>query len=120
VSDPHLAEPFDRGLPGLGVEAPVEAADAHPGGRGQISEREDLVGVPVVQAGLATLWEDRYVIDRNLTPEAAPGHTPGSSVLRLRSGGDRALFVGPVGSGPARRGGKPTCPAYRRADHATR
>jgi glyoxylase-like metal-dependent hydrolase (beta-lactamase superfamily II) len=51
---------------------------------------------PVVQAGLATLWEDRYVIDRNLTLEPAPGHTPGSSVLRLRSKGDRAVFVGDI------------------------
>ncbi|MEU8365039.1 MBL fold metallo-hydrolase [Nonomuraea sp. NPDC048882] len=25
---------------------------------------------------------------------SAPGHTPGSSVLRLASGGDRAVFVG--------------------------
>ena len=30
----------------------------------------------------------------NLTLETAPGHTPGSSVLRLASGADRAVFVG--------------------------
>ena len=51
---------------------------------------------PVVQAGLVTLWEDRYAIDRNLSLEPAPGHTPGSSVLRLRSGSDRAVFVGDI------------------------
>ena len=33
-------------------------------------------------------------IDEHLTLESAPGHTPGSSVLRLASGNDRAVFVG--------------------------
>jgi len=33
-------------------------------------------------------------VDRNLTLEAAPGHTPGSSVVKLTSGRDRALFAG--------------------------
>ncbi|MBB4688471.1 MBL fold metallo-hydrolase [Amycolatopsis jiangsuensis] len=42
----------------------------------------------------ATLWEDGYRIDRNLLLEPAPGHTPGSSVLRLDSEGDRAVFAG--------------------------
>lgn len=49
---------------------------------------------PVLDAGQAVLWEDEYVIDRALRLEAAPGHTPGSSVLTLRSGTDRALFAG--------------------------
>ena len=49
---------------------------------------------PILEAGLATLWEDSYSIDRNLTLAPAPGHTPGSSVLKLTSGTDRALFVG--------------------------
>nr|WP_260616110.1 MBL fold metallo-hydrolase [Microbispora sp. KK1-11] len=40
------------------------------------------------------LWEDTYRIDGNLLLEAAPGHTPGSPVLTLRSGADRAVFVG--------------------------
>ncbi|MCR6487530.1 MBL fold metallo-hydrolase [Amycolatopsis sp. OK19-0408] len=44
--------------------------------------------------GRARLWEGRHRVDRNLTLEAAPGHTPGSSVLRLASGSDRAVFVG--------------------------
>jgi glyoxylase-like metal-dependent hydrolase (beta-lactamase superfamily II) len=44
--------------------------------------------------GLTTLWENTFRIDENLELEAAPGHTPGSSVVRLRSGTDRAVFVG--------------------------
>lgn len=44
--------------------------------------------------GRAVLWEGSHRIDRNLTLEPAPGHTPGSSVLRLSSGTDRAVFVG--------------------------
>ncbi|HEY1966553.1 MAG TPA: MBL fold metallo-hydrolase [Pseudonocardia sp.] len=54
---------------------------------------EDSV-VPVHQAGLTELWEDGYTIDANLRLEPAPGHTPGSTVLWLRSGTDRAAFVG--------------------------
>lgn len=44
--------------------------------------------------GKAVLWEGIHRIDRNLTLEPAPGHTPGSSVVRLDSRGDRAVFVG--------------------------
>lgn len=46
--------------------------------------------------GRAVLWEDSYRIDGNLSLEPAPGHTPGSSVVRLESGQDRAVFVGDV------------------------
>jgi len=49
---------------------------------------------PIVAHGLATLWEGEHRIDGNLVLEPAPGHTPGSSILRLRSGDDRAIFVG--------------------------
>jgi glyoxylase-like metal-dependent hydrolase (beta-lactamase superfamily II) len=42
----------------------------------------------------AVLWEGGHRIDAHLTLEPAPGHTPGSSVVRLSSGGDRAVFVG--------------------------
>jgi glyoxylase-like metal-dependent hydrolase (beta-lactamase superfamily II) len=48
----------------------------------------------VHRAGQAVLWEDEYRLDGNLTLEAAPGHTPGSSVLRVESRGERAVFVG--------------------------
>ncbi|MFD3582733.1 MBL fold metallo-hydrolase [Streptomyces sp. NPDC058683] len=54
---------------------------------------EDSIA-PVHRAEQALLWDGGYRIDENLTLEPAPGHTPGSSVLRLRSGGDRAVFVG--------------------------
>lgn len=42
----------------------------------------------------AVLWEDGHRIDGSLRLEPAPGHTPGSAVLRLSSGTDRAAFVG--------------------------
>ncbi|RBQ20705.1 MBL fold metallo-hydrolase [Spongiactinospora rosea] len=54
---------------------------------------EDSIA-PVHQAGLAVLWDGLHRIDEHLTLESAPGHTPGSSVLRLASGGDRAVFAG--------------------------
>lgn len=62
-------------------------------GRGNQNVFEDSVA-PVAAAGHALLWEETYRIDRNLRLDLAPGHTPGSSVLTLESGTDRALFVG--------------------------
>ncbi|MGW6457440.1 MBL fold metallo-hydrolase [Streptomyces sp. NPDC055078] len=49
---------------------------------------------PVREAGLVKLWDGAHTIDSALTLDLAPGHTPGSSVVRLQSGTDRALFVG--------------------------
>ncbi|MFI9201238.1 MBL fold metallo-hydrolase [Streptomyces sp. NPDC053048] len=60
---------------------------------------EDSVA-PVHRAGQAVLWEDGYRIDGQLSLEPAPGHTPGSSVLRLESGSDRALFIGDLVHSP--------------------
>ncbi|MFD5321762.1 MBL fold metallo-hydrolase [Streptomyces sp. NPDC127098] len=54
---------------------------------------EDSVA-PVHRAGQAVLWDGLHRVDENLVLESAPGHTPGSSVLRLASGSDRAVFVG--------------------------
>ncbi|MEH6373485.1 MBL fold metallo-hydrolase [Streptomyces sp. KLMMK] len=54
---------------------------------------EDSIA-PIHRAGRAVLWEGAHRIDDHLTLEPAPGHTPGSSVLRLTSGTDRAVFVG--------------------------
>ncbi|MFJ4835947.1 MBL fold metallo-hydrolase [Streptomyces sp. NPDC088747] len=54
---------------------------------------EDSVA-PVHAAGQVRLWEDDHTIDANLRLEAAPGHTPGSSVVKLASGSDQALFAG--------------------------
>ncbi|MFI6170621.1 MBL fold metallo-hydrolase [Nocardia sp. NPDC051052] len=62
-------------------------------GRGNQNVFEDSV-MPIHQAGLAHLWDGSYRIDKNLRLDLAPGHTPGSSVLALESGTDRALFVG--------------------------
>ncbi|GAA2143222.1 MBL fold metallo-hydrolase [Kitasatospora kazusensis] len=66
------------------------------GGGGREDDRliyQDSVA-PVHRSGQAVLWDGFHRIDEHLTLESAPGHTPGSSVLRLASGGDRAVFVG--------------------------
>ncbi|MFH8981912.1 MBL fold metallo-hydrolase [Streptomyces varsoviensis] len=62
-------------------------------GRGNQNVFEDSV-TPVHRAGQVRLWEDSHRVDGNLTLEPAPGHTPGSSAVRLSSGTDHALFVG--------------------------
>lgn len=62
-------------------------------GRGNQNVFEDSIA-PVHRAGLTRLWENSHRIDANLRLEAAPGHTPGNSVLTLTSGTDRAVFVG--------------------------
>ncbi|PDP89503.1 MBL fold metallo-hydrolase [Glycomyces fuscus] len=62
-------------------------------GRGNQNVFEDSVA-PVHEAGQALLWETSHRIDADLRLDAAPGHTPGSSVLTLSSGTDRAVFVG--------------------------
>ncbi|MEV7422013.1 MBL fold metallo-hydrolase [Streptomyces sp. NPDC091212] len=62
-------------------------------GRGNQNVFEDSV-VPVHRDGQTLLWEDSHRIDAALHLESAPGHTPGSSVLTLVSGTDRAVFVG--------------------------
>ncbi|MGP3937972.1 MBL fold metallo-hydrolase [Nonomuraea sp. KM88] len=62
-------------------------------GRGNQNVFEDSVA-PVHEAGQTRLWEDSHRVDGNLRLDLAPGHTPGSSVLTLESGSDRALFVG--------------------------
>ncbi|MEV7975806.1 MBL fold metallo-hydrolase [Streptomyces sp. NPDC086519] len=54
---------------------------------------EDSVA-PVHAAGQVQLWEHSHAVDGSLRLEAAPGHTPGSSVVKLQSGSDRALFAG--------------------------
>jgi glyoxylase-like metal-dependent hydrolase (beta-lactamase superfamily II) len=62
---------------------------------------EDSV-LPVYQAGLADAWEgDTHRLDGNLTLELAPGHTPGLSVLKLESEGERAVFVGDLLHSPS-------------------
>jgi glyoxylase-like metal-dependent hydrolase (beta-lactamase superfamily II) len=60
---------------------------------------EDSVA-PVYAAGQVDLWEGEYTIDESLRLEAAPGHTPGSSVITLTSGSDRAIFAGDLMHSP--------------------
>ena len=55
---------------------------------------------PIHRAGLAKLWEDSHVVGDGLVLEVAGGHTPGSSVLRLNSRGERAVFVGDLVHSP--------------------
>ncbi|MFF2146708.1 MBL fold metallo-hydrolase [Kitasatospora sp. NPDC058190] len=49
---------------------------------------------PVLAAGQGDPWSGTRSIGAGLVLEEAPGHTPGSSVLRLESQGRRAVFVG--------------------------
>ncbi|MGW7516196.1 MBL fold metallo-hydrolase [Streptomyces sp. NPDC054796] len=76
------------------VNAPVAGR-----GRGNQNVFEDSVA-PVHAAGRTELWEGGHDIDAHLRLEPAPGHTPGSSVLTLDSGGDRAVFVGDMVHSP--------------------
>ena len=56
---------------------------------------------PVLAAGQVTAWSGSHRIDDALTLEAAPGHTPGASILRLVSEDGEALFVGDTLHSPA-------------------
>jgi len=60
---------------------------------------EDSIA-PIHNAGQARLWSGRHTIDENLTLVAAPGHTPGSAVINVASGSDRAIFVGDIMHSP--------------------
>jgi glyoxylase-like metal-dependent hydrolase (beta-lactamase superfamily II) len=68
-------------------------------GGGNVNVFEDSVA-PVRDAGQVRLWEESYRVDANLVLEAAPGHTPGSSVIKLFSGGKAALFAGDLMHSP--------------------
>ncbi|MFE6844857.1 MBL fold metallo-hydrolase [Streptomyces sp. NPDC057686] len=81
----------------------VPAADDHHFGPGNaygggLREDDRLIYedsiAPVHRAGQVVLWDGAHRIDEHLTLESAPGHTPGSAVVRLTSGTDRAVFVG--------------------------
>jgi glyoxylase-like metal-dependent hydrolase (beta-lactamase superfamily II) len=67
---------------------------------------------PVLEAGLAQLWEDDHDIDGHLRLEPAPGHTPGSAVLWLRSGTDRAALVGDLLHTPLQIVEPDLCPCF--------
>lgn len=55
---------------------------------------------PVHAAGQVQLWEGEHRIDTDLVLESAPGHTPGSSVLKVVSGPERALLAGDLVHNP--------------------
>ncbi|GAA3863055.1 MBL fold metallo-hydrolase [Streptomyces sedi] len=69
--------------------------NAYGGGAAEVDRLiyQDSVA-PIHRAGLAQRWDGHHRLDGALTLESAPGHTPGSSVLRLASGTDRAVFAG--------------------------
>ncbi|WP_410566274.1 MBL fold metallo-hydrolase [Amycolatopsis sp. cmx-4-61] len=76
---------------------------------------------PVHEAGQTLLWEGRtHRVDGNLSLELAPGHTPGSAIVRLESGTDRAFFVGDVVHTPAQfaHPGCDTCLSENQAEAA--
>lgn len=55
---------------------------------------EDSIA-PVEQAGQLQLWQDHHELPGlPISLEPAPGHTPGSSIVRLRAGNGGAVFVG--------------------------
>jgi glyoxylase-like metal-dependent hydrolase (beta-lactamase superfamily II) len=76
--------------------------------------------LPVHQAGQTLLWEDGHDIDANLRLEPAPGHTPGSAVLWLRSGTDRAAFVGDLLHTPLQIVEPDLCPCLDEDEAASR
>jgi glyoxylase-like metal-dependent hydrolase (beta-lactamase superfamily II) len=66
-----------------------------PPGDGNQNVFEDSIA-PVHRAGQVELWNGERRLSSELVLEAAPGHTPGSSVLRLESGSTGAFFVGDI------------------------
>jgi glyoxylase-like metal-dependent hydrolase (beta-lactamase superfamily II) len=71
-----------------------------PPGDGNQNVFEDSVR-PLERAGLIDRWAGQHRINSELLLQAEPGHTPGSSVLRLQSSGVGALFVGDILHSPA-------------------
>ncbi|MEU8828062.1 MBL fold metallo-hydrolase [Streptomyces sp. NPDC048636] len=73
---------------------------------------EDSVA-PVHEAGQTVLWEGgHHDIGAGLRIEPAPGHTPGSSVVWLRSGTDRAVFAGDLLHSPLQIVEPDCCPHF--------
>ncbi len=52
--------------------------------------------LPVVEAGLSRLVEDGHEIDKGITVQLAPGHTPGNAVVDIDVPGLRAVLSGDV------------------------
>lgn len=68
-------------------------------GAGMTNIYEDSVQ-PVADAGQVQTWEEHHDLTADLRLEPAAGHTPGSSVVTLNSGPDRAVFVGDLVHSP--------------------
>lgn len=56
---------------------------------------------PIIEAGRAEWAEDGFEVDDGLVLRACPGHTPGSMMMDVASGGETAMFVGDVVHHPA-------------------
>jgi glyoxylase-like metal-dependent hydrolase (beta-lactamase superfamily II) len=69
-------------------------------GPGAQNAFEDSVA-PVLAEGLVRPWTRAHRIDENLVLETAPGHTPGSSILRVSSRGEEVLLIGDTLHTPA-------------------
>jgi glyoxylase-like metal-dependent hydrolase (beta-lactamase superfamily II) len=52
--------------------------------------------LPVVQSGQAVLVDDGYDVTSRITVEAAPGHSPGHVLFRLKDDGAQAAFCGDI------------------------
>ena len=72
-------------------------ANQHPTvlGPGAQNVWEDSIA-PVIDAGQAVQWSGTQQITESLRLEAAPGHTAGSSIVRLTTAGQQALFIGDI------------------------
>jgi glyoxylase-like metal-dependent hydrolase (beta-lactamase superfamily II) len=56
---------------------------------------EDSV-LPIMRAEKAVLVADDFELDKGISLEPCPGHTPGHVVVNVASGGKRGVFVGDV------------------------
>lgn len=66
--------------------------DGHPGK--ELIYQDSVL--PVVAAGQARMTEGREVIDDWVSIEPGPGHTPGHIIVKIASGGQKALFSGDI------------------------
>jgi glyoxylase-like metal-dependent hydrolase (beta-lactamase superfamily II) len=78
--------------------ARAELSRLDPALRGPIEDEDSLIYqdsvLPVIASGQARLIEGADEIEAGLAIEPAPGHTPGHVILKVASGGERAVFSG--------------------------
>lgn len=77
--------------------AELQAVEARSRAAGDVNAGvyEDSV-LPVIEAGLVTTVSGLHAIEDGVVIEPAPGHTPGSVVLRVGDAGPQGLFTGDV------------------------